>query len=208
MNALAKAIPAGERLVVIEETTELQFSYHHVVRLEARPPSVEGRGEVTMRQLVNTAFHMRPDRMIVGEIRGEEALGMLQAMTTGHDGSMTTVHANEPIGVLDRLATMALMSRVELSSLAVERQVRSAIDLIVQLERFGDGGRRVTHLSEVCHDGGNAPLRDLFAMPARGNDSTALLAPTGARAAFLDRLARRGVDVPANLLTPPARFTR
>lgn len=202
MNALAMAIPPDERIVVVEETAELQLPQHHLTRLETKPASVEGRAEVTIRHLLRNALHMRPDRILLGEVRGEEALDMLQAMTTGHDGSMTTLHANAPLDVLDRIATWALMSRLDLSSEAVERQVRSAIDLIVHLERFGDGSRRVTHVSEVRKDHAETPLLDLFVLMSHGPEAFSLL-PTGARSAFHERLARRGVDIPDHLFASP-----
>lgn len=202
MDVLANLVPAHERIVVIEDTAELQLNQHQVVRLETRPASIEGRGEITIRNLLKNAFHMRPDRIFVGEVRGEEALDMLQAMNTGHDGSMTTLHANTPLDVLDRIETMALLSRIDLSSVAVERQVRSAIDLIVHLERFPDGSRRVTHISEVRkgREASDAPLLELFTLVPIGTDLRGVLTPTGTRPAFLERLHHRGVEVPEHLL--------
>ena len=184
---------------MIEETAELQLPKHLEVRLETRLANVEGRGEVTIRDLLKSALHMRPDRILVGEVRGEEALDMLQALNTGHDGSMTTLHANTSRDVLDRIATMVLMSRVELSPVALERQMRAAIDLIVHLERFGDGSRKVVQVSEVRKDPSDGPLSDLFVFTRHGPDEPGLLLPTGARPAFLERLKLRGVEIPDHL---------
>jgi len=207
MNVLAQAVPLDERMVIIEETAELQLPHQHVVRLETRLPNVEGRGEVTIRHLLKNALHMSPDRILVGEVRGEETLDMLQAMHTGHDGSMTTVHANDPRDALDRLVTLALMSSVELSTIVVERQVRSGIDLVVHLERFADGSRKVTHVTEVRHDVAERTLVDLFVLTAERSGGPQLLA-TGQRPAFLERLARRGIEVPARLFATQAPTPR
>lgn len=196
LNALAEAIPRTERVVIIEDPAELHVPGHHVVRLEARPPNVEGRGEITARQLLKNALHVSPDRILIGEVRGNEALDLLQALHTGHDGSMTTLHANDPRDALDRLVVLALLAAGQLSSSVVERQVFSAIDLVVHLERFGDGRRQITQISEVVHDQAAGEVVDLFAMPVREDRAASVLHPTGVRPAFLARLARRGAYVP------------
>jgi pilus assembly protein CpaF len=160
---LGSFVPAGERIVTIEDTAELRLRQPHVVRLEARPPSVEGRGEVTIRRLVRNALRMRPDRIVVGEVRGPEALDMLQAMTTGHDGSLSTVHAGSAEEALRRLETLALMADVGLPHAAVREQVADAIDLVVQQARLADGARRVVALSEVVRVAGGPATRELYA---------------------------------------------
>jgi pilus assembly protein CpaF len=162
LNALSSFVPAGERIVTIEDTAELRLQQRHVVRLEARPPSVEGRGEVTIRRLVRNALRMRPDRIVVGEVRGGEALDMLAAMTTGHDGSLSTVHAGSPAEALRRLETLALMAGVGLPHEAIRQQVADAIDLVVHQERGADGARRVVALAEVVRIAGGPAVRELY----------------------------------------------
>ncbi|MFY9265252.1 MAG: CpaF family protein [Solirubrobacterales bacterium] len=162
LNALSAYIPATERIVTIEDAAELRLRQGHVVRLEARPPNIEGRGEVTIRALVKTALRMRPDRIVVGEVRGGEALDMLSAMTTGHDGSLTTVHANAPRGALDRIETLALMAGVDVPFAAVHRMVGSAIDVVVHQARTGGGGRRVAAIAEVVPGAGGYELHELL----------------------------------------------
>jgi pilus assembly protein CpaF len=162
LNVLSSFVPAGERIVTIEDTAELRLQQPHVVRLEARPPSVEGRGEVTIRRLVRNALRMRPDRIVVGEVRGGEALDMLAAMTTGHDGSLSTVHAGSPAEALRRLETLALMAGVGLPHAAIREQVADAIDLVVHQERGADGVRRVVAVSEVVRVAGGPGVRDLY----------------------------------------------
>ena len=206
LNALAHLIPPQERVVVMEDTAELQFRDHHVVRLETRPPSLTGMAEVTMRDLLKNALHMRPDRIIVGEVRGEEALEMLQAMNTGHDGCMVTVHANTPADVLPRIETMALMMRLDLSAGAIRRQIVSAMDLIVHLERFSDGSRKVVSVVEVAKDTegvGKDALRELFTfhgntVDAAGRTQGRIL-PTGLRPQpdLLARFERSQVALPS-----------
>jgi pilus assembly protein CpaF len=150
LNVLSAAVPAGERIITIEDAAELQLAQPHVVGLESRRANIEGRGEYPIRELVRNALRMRPDRIIVGEVRGGEALDMLQAMNTGHEGSMTTTHANSPTEALDRLETLALMGGLELSVTAVRKQIASAVDIIVQQERFtSDGTRRITSITEI-----------------------------------------------------------
>jgi len=162
LNVLSSFVPTGERIVTIEDTAELRLQQPHVVRLEARPPSVEGRGEVTIRRLVRNALRMRPDRIVVGEVRGGEALDMLAAMTTGHDGSLSTVHAGSPAEALRRLETLALMAGVGLPHEAIRQQVADALDLVVHQERGGDGVRRVVAVSEVVRVAGGPGVRDLY----------------------------------------------
>jgi len=156
-------VPAGERIVTIEDTLELRLRQPHVVRLEARPPSVEGRGEVTIRRLVRNALRMRPDRIVVGEVRGGEALDMLAAMTTGHDGSLSTVHAGSPEEALRRLETLALMAGVGLPHAAIRELVADAIDLVAHQARLPDGARRVVAVAEVVRVAGGPATRELFA---------------------------------------------
>jgi pilus assembly protein CpaF len=163
LNALSSFVPADERIVTIEDTLELRLRQPHVVRLEARPPSVEGRGEVTIRRLVRNALRMRPDRIVVGEVRGGEALDMLAAMTTGHDGSLSTVHAGSPEEALRRLETLALMAGVGLPHAAIREQVADAIDLVVHQARLPDGTRRVVAVAEVVRVAGGPATRELFA---------------------------------------------
>jgi pilus assembly protein CpaF len=182
LNALSSFVPSGERIVTIEDTLELRLGQPHVVRLEARPPSVEGRGEVTIRRLVRNALRMRPDRIVVGEVRGGEALDMLAAMTTGHDGSLSTVHAGSPEEALRRLETLALMAGVGLPHAAIREQVADAIDLVVHQARLPDGTRRVVAVAEVVRVAGGPATRELFAW-RDGRPEW--------RAALSDRLAER-----------------
>ena len=187
LNALSGAIPGEERIVTIEDAAELRLRQRHVVRLEARPPNLDGRGEVTIRQLVRNALRMRPDRIVVGEVRGGEALDMLQALNTGHDGSLTTVHANSPADALRRVETLALMAGVGLPHAAVREQVASAIDLIVHQARRADGSRAVESVTEVVRAAGSTGVRELY---ARG----APLRPPrdGPLAGRLERIRREG----------------
>ena len=188
LNALSGAIPGEERIVTIEDAAELRLRQRHVVRLEARPANVEGRGEVTIRQLVVNALRMRPDRIVVGEVRGPEALDMLQALNTGHDGSLTTVHANSPADALRRLETLALMAGVGLPHAAVRDQVASALDLVVHQARLPDGSRAIQSVCEVVRVAGGAGTRDLWTRGA------ALRRPgPGKLAARLDALRASGM---------------
>jgi pilus assembly protein CpaF len=182
LNALSSFVPAGERIVTIEDTAELRLQQPHVVRLEARPPSVEGRGEVTIRRLVRNALRMRPDRIVVGEVRGAEALDMLSAMSTGHDGSLCTVHAGSPAEALRRLETLALMAGLGLPHAAIREQVADAVDLVVHQARIGGGARRVVAVAEVVRVAGGPAARELYGW--RG-DRPVWRAPLG------DPLARR-----------------
>ncbi len=191
LNSLSAFIPPDERIVTIEDAAELRLQQDHVVSLETRPANLEGRGEVTIRQLVRNALRMRPDRIVVGEVRAGEALDMLQAMNTGHDGSLTTVHANAPRDVLSRIETMVLMAGFELPVRAIREQIASALDLIVHAQRMRDGSRRVTHITEVQGmEGEVIVLQDLFRY--RPGDG---FAPTGLRPRFLERLETYGHTV-------------
>ena len=206
LNVLSGFIPEEERIVTIEDAVELQLHQEHVVRLESRPSNIEERGEVTIRDLVRNALRMRPDRIIVGEVRGAEALDMLQAMNTGHEGSLSTLHANTPRDALARLETMVLMSGLELPSRAIREQISSAVDLIVHIARFRDGTRRITHLTEVHGmEGQVISLQDIFTFDhASGVDDEGrvrgTIQATGIRPLFADRLKEEGLPIPARLL--------
>ena len=216
LNVLSASIPENERIVTIEDSAELQLVQDHLVRLEGRPPNIESRGEVTIRDLVRNSLRMRPDRIIVGEVRGGEALDMLQAMNTGHEGSMSTLHANTPRDAVSRLETMVLMAGIELPSRAIREQIASAINLIVHLSRLRDGTRRVTHLTEVTGmESGVITLQDIFTLDHTGDIGEdglihASLVPTGIRPAFAEKLKGEGLPIPARLLGPadPVRALR
>lgn len=204
LNVLSSFIPDEERIVTIEDAAELQLSQSHVVRLETRPVNVEGKGEVTIRDLVKNSLRMRPDRIIVGEVRSGEALDMLQAMNTGHDGSLTTGHANAPRDMLSRLETMVLMSGMNLPIKAIRDQVSSAIDLIVQQTRLQDGSRKITHITEVHGmEGDVIVLQDVFVYRQRGLDAKGKVEGrfefTGVRPRFVEVLKERGIQVPPDL---------
>ena len=202
LNTLSNFISDRERIVSIEDAAELQLQQMHVLTLETRPANAEGRGEVAIRDLFRNALRMRPDRVIIGECRGPEALDMLQAMNTGHDGSLTTVHANGPRDALARIETMVLMSGADLPLRAIREQVVSAIDLVVFVERMQDGARKVTQISEVRGlESDVITMQDIFAFDARGlgDRVRAELRPTGIRPAFTDQLAGRGIELPAAL---------
>jgi len=205
LNVLSSFIPEDERIVTIEDAAELQLHQDHVLRLESRPPNIEGRGEVKVRDLVRNALRMRPDRIVVGEVRDAAALDMLQAMNTGHDGSICTVHANTPRDVLARVETMVLMAGVDLPVRAIREQVSSAIDLVVQQTRFKDGTRHITHVTEVVGmEGDVITLQDIFLFDhGSGFDdngrSLGALKSTGLRPKFLDKLAAGGVQVDASV---------
>jgi pilus assembly protein CpaF len=205
LNVLSSFIPENERVVTIEDAVELQLHQHHVVRLECRPTNIEGKGDVSVRDLVRNALRMRPDRIIVGEVRGGEALDMLQAMNTGHEGSLSTVHANSPRDALARLETMVLMAGIDLPTRAIREQVASAIDLIVHVSRLRDGTRRVTDITEVDGmEGDVITLQDLYRFNyGAGIDPHGRFlghaVPTGLRPHFGDRLADVGVTLSAGL---------
>ncbi len=196
LNVLSGFVPSNERVVTIEDAVELQLHQDHVIRLESRPANIEGHGEITIRDLVRNALRMRPDRIIVGEVRGAEALDMLQAMNTGHDGSLSTVHANAPRDALSRIETMILMAGFDLPTRAIREQIASALDLIVHVDRLRDGARRVSTVTEVMGmEGDVITLQDIFVYDFK---SDALMA-TGIRPAFVEKLADRGVVLPAGL---------
>lgn len=200
LNLLSGFIPANERIVTVEDAAELRLQQPHVVRLEARPPNIEGKGAVPIRDLVKNCLRMRPDRIIVGECRGGEALDMLQAMNTGHDGSLTTVHANSPRDVISRLETMVLMSGMELPSRAIREQIASAVDVIIHESRMSDGSRKVTAITEVTGlEGNQIVMQDIFAFRQTGVDAHGKvlgeMRPTGAVPTWLDQLKSRGLQV-------------
>lgn len=201
LNILSSFIPSDERIVTIEDAAELQLRQDHVVTLETRPANIEGKGAITMRDLVRNSLRMRPDRIVVGEVRSGEALDMLQAMNTGHDGSLTTGHANTPRDMLSRLETMVLMAGMDLPVRAIREQIDSAIDLIVQQSRLQDGSRRITHLTEVQGmEGDVITLQDIFIFEQMGKDKNNKIIgqfkPTGIRPKFLEKLASNGISVP------------
>jgi pilus assembly protein CpaF len=202
LNVLSSFVPADERIVTIEDAAELQLRQAHVLRLESRPQNLEGRGEIAIRDLVRNTLRMRPDRIIVGEVRDGAALDMLQAMNTGHEGSITTVHANSPRDALSRLETMVLMAGVELPERAIREQMASAVDLIIHQSRLKDGTRRITHITEVAGmEGDVITLQDVFTFDFRaGVDAEGTyrgtLRSTGLRPQFAERLADRGIMVP------------
>ncbi|HVL96032.1 MAG TPA: CpaF family protein [Solirubrobacteraceae bacterium] len=206
LNALSTAIPDSDRIVTIEDAAELQLNQRHVLRLECRPKNLEGEGEVGIRELVRNSLRMRPDRIVVGEVRGAEALDMLQAMNTGHDGSLCTVHANAPRDALARIETMVLMAGYDLPLRAIRQQVASALDLIVHLERLQDGSRRVTAITEVQRmESDVVTLQEIFAFNVEGvtGDRRVIgsLRPTGLRPTFLDKFEKAGVTLPTTLFT-------
>jgi pilus assembly protein CpaF len=208
LNSMSTAIPETERIVTIEDAAELRLNQEHVLRLEARPRNIEGEGEVSIRELVRNSLRMRPDRILVGEVRGAEALDMLQAMNTGHDGSLSTVHANSPRDALARIETMVLMAGFELPVRAIRQQVASAVDLIVHLERFEDGSRHVTAITEVQGmESDVITLQDLFDYEIdevnRDGVVVGKLRPTGLRPAFMRKFEKRGVNLPLSLFGTP-----
>jgi pilus assembly protein CpaF len=202
LNTLSNFISERERIVSIEDAAELQLQQMHVLTLETRPPNADGRGEVSIRELFRNALRMRPDRVIIGECRGPEALDMLQAMNTGHDGSLTTIHANGPRDALARIETMVLMSGADLPLRAIREQIVSAIDLVLSVERMPDGARRVTQISEVRGlESDVITMQDIFALDARGagERARAELRPTGIRPSFTDALSVRGIELPPDM---------
>jgi pilus assembly protein CpaF len=206
LNALSSAIPDRERIVTIEDAAELQLHQRHVLRLEARPKNIEGEGEIPIRDLVRNSLRMRPDRIIVGEVRGGEALDMLQAMNTGHDGSLSTVHANSPRDALARIETMVLMAGFDLPIKAIRSQVSSALDAVIHIERLEDGSRRVTAITEVQRmESDVITLQDIFEFKIEGfaADGTinGKLHATGLRPIFLTKFEKRGIELPAGLFS-------
>jgi pilus assembly protein CpaF len=204
LNALSTSIPDSDRIITIEDAAELRLNQRHVLRLEARPKNIEGEGEIPIRELVRNSLRMRPDRIIVGEVRGAESLDMLQAMNTGHDGSLCTVHANTPRDALSRIETMVLMAGYDLPVKAIRQQVASALDLIVHLERLEDGSRRVTAITEVQRmESDVITLQDIFEFKVSQVTSERVvigtLNPTGLRPTFLYKFEKRGVSLPVSL---------
>ena len=207
LNAMSSFVPADERIVTIEDAAELQLQQEHVITLESRPPNIEGQGEIRIRELVRNALRMRPDRIIVGEVRGAETVDMLQAMNTGHEGSLTTIHANTPRDALSRLETLVLTAGVDLPLRAIREQTSSAFDVLVQISRLVDGSRRVTHITEVLRmESDVITLQDLFVAKAPDEDSAATatrtsrllqpLACSGLKPHFLEKMAANGVLLP------------
>jgi len=209
LNILSGFIPTDERIITIENAAELQLRQEHVVTLESRPPNIEGRGEITIRQLVINSLRMRPDRIIVGEIRDEAALDMLQAMNTGHEGSMTTLHSNSPRDTLARLETMTLMAGMELPARAVREQVTSAINLIIHQDRMRDGSRKVVNVTEVSGmEGEVITTTDIFVFEQtgiEGNRVIGTLRPTGLRPKFMEKLEAAGIHLPPAIFGVGAR---
>src|SRR5256714_2435435 len=210
LNAMSAFVPGDERIVTIEDAAELQLQQEHVITLESRPPNIEGQGEIRIRELVRNALRMRPDRIIVGEVRGAETLDMLQAMNTGHEGSLTTIHANSPRDALSRLETLVLTAGIELPLRAIREQVSSAFDLLVQIVRLVDGSRRISHITEVLRmESDTVTLQDIFvAKPPDETQAaergTRLLAPlkcSGLKPHFNDKLASNGVILQPNFFS-------
>ncbi len=203
LNVMSSFIPETDRIVTIEDAAELQLRQRHVVRLEKRPPNIEGKGEIGIRDLMVNSLRMRPDRIIVGECRGSEALDMLQAMNTGHDGSMTTAHANTPRDALSRIETMVLMAGTELPLRAIREQIASALDLVIQQERMQDGSRKVVRVSEVQGmEGDIITLQDIFVFQQTGMENRRViggLRPVGIRPKFLSKLEAYGIRLPASV---------
>jgi pilus assembly protein CpaF len=206
LNVLSSFIPNDERIITIEDAAELQLPQPHVMRLESRPANVEGAGLVTIRDLVRNSLRMRPDRIIVGEVRDSAALDMLQAMNTGHEGSLSTVHANAPRDALSRIETMTLMAGMELPVSVIREQITSGLDLIVHQGRLRDGTRHVTHITEVLGlDSGTVIMQDIFEFEYNhnpGNGPLGRLIATGLVPQFIERLNDRGIDVPLEVLKP------
>jgi pilus assembly protein CpaF len=203
LNVLSQYIPSDERIVTIENAAELQLRQEHVVTLESRPPNIEGRGEVTIQNLVVNSLRMRPDRIIVGEIRDEAALDMLQAMNTGHEGSMTTAHSNSPRDTLSRIETMTMMAGMDLPTRAIREQIASALELVCHLERMRDGTRKVTHITEIQGmEGDVITMTDLFVFEQTGLENGKVigrLRPTGLRPKFMEKIEQSGIHLPASI---------
>lgn len=204
LNILSEYIPNNERIITIEDSAELHLKQEHVVRIETRPPNIEGRGEVTQRDLVRNALRMRPDRIILGEVRSGEALDMLQAMNTGHDGSLSTIHSNSTRDALARLETMVLMAGYDLPERAIREQMASAIDVVIQLSRFSDGSRKIISISEITGMEGNTiVMQDIFVYKRKGVGTDGRIIgefiPTGVRPTFVDKFKVSGFDIPPHI---------
>ena len=211
LNILSSYVPSTERIVTIEDAAELQLQQRHVIRLETRPSNIEGKGQITQRDLVINSLRMRPDRIIVGEVRGAEALDMLQAMNTGHDGSLTTMHANSPRDALRRLETMILMAGANLTDRAMREQISSAINVIIQLARLSDGSRKITQIVEITGMEGDAvSLQDIFTYEKVGvkenGDVLGSFKTTGIRPKFAEQLEASGIELPATIFEPKIEF--
>ena len=207
LNILSGFIPAQERIITIEDAAELQLRQDHVVRLETRPPNIEGKGDVTQRDLLKNALRMRPDRIIIGEVRGAEALDMLQAMNTGHDGSLTTIHANSPRDAMTRIETMVAMAGMNLPTKALRHYISSALDVVIQLNRMSDGGRKMTSLQEITGmEGDVITLQEIFVFEQTGLDQNGKVLgrfkATGIRPKFVERLQAKGVTLPPDIFDP------
>jgi len=208
LNVLSSFISNRERIITIEDAAELQLHQEHVVRLETRPPNVEGKGAVRQRQLVINSLRMRPDRIVVGEVRGDEALDMLQAMNTGHDGSLTTIHANAPRDALTRLETMVAMANLNIPENAIRRQVASALDMIIQVSRMSDGTRKLINISEVVGmEGDVVTMQDIFEFRKTGigekGEVLGEFLPSGIRPRLSERLLAAGIRLPAGIFERP-----
>lgn len=204
LNVLSEYIPESERIVTIEDSAELQLKQDHVVRLETRPPNIEGKGEVTQRDLVRNALRMRPDRIVLGEVRSSEALDMLQAMNTGHDGSISTIHSNSPRDALSRLGTMVMMAGMDLPDRAIREQISSAINLLIQLVRFPDGSRKIVKVAEITGMEGNTiVMQDIFVFDLQGIDAEGKIVgtfkATGIRPQFMQRFKVSGINLPCEI---------
>jgi pilus assembly protein CpaF len=209
LNVVSAYIPESERIVTIEDAAELQLKQHHVVRLETRPPNIEGKGAIKQRQLMINSLRMRPDRIIVGEVRGEEALDMLQAMNTGHEGSLTTVHANSPRDALSRIETMVAMANLNLPDKAIRQQIASAMNVVVQVSRLTDGTRKITSISEITGmEGAVVTMQELFVYERKGYDANnkvrGVFKPTGIRPKFSERLFGFGIRLPQDMFEASA----
>lgn len=211
LNALSSSISEKERMITIEDAAELQLQQPHVARMETRPPNIEGKGEIRQRELVKNALRMRPDRVILGEVRGEEAFDMLQAMNTGHEGSMATIHANNPRDALTRLEQMVMMGGMKISEEAIRGQIASAVNFIVQASRLSDGSRKVMSIAEITGmEGSVVQLQEIFKFERTGTDEDGKVegkfVATGLRPKFLDEMERRGVHMPAGMFDPMYDF--
>jgi len=212
LNALSGFLPENERIITIEDSAELQLHQRHLVRLESRPPNIEGKGAVSIRQLVINALRMRPDRIVVGEVRGGEALDMLQAMNTGHDGSLTTAHSNSPRDTLARISTMALMAGMELPLVAIREQISSAFDLIVHVDRLADGARKIVDISEVQGmEGQTIVMQDIFQYiqtGIKGAHVQGYFTALGVRPSFMEKIETSGIDLPPTIFNPEREYLR
>jgi pilus assembly protein CpaF len=210
LNVLSGYISSKERIVTIEDSAELQLKQRHVVRLECRPPNAEGKGAIQPRQLVINSLRMRPNRIIVGEVRGEEALDMLQAMNTGHDGSLTTIHANTPRDAIARMETLAMMANLNLPEKAIRKQIASAVCLVLQIARFRDGTRRLTHITEITGmEADVVSMQDVFVFETEGVSSQGRVlgdfTATGIRPKFAEKLKALGFDLPSDMFDQTRR---